>query len=141
MICQIFLGEKTIGFSIPGDILPKKKMAFGFEKLKVWHKAVELSNKINFLTKSFPATERYNLSTQIKRAADSIVLNIAEGCVGQTRPEYKRFLRMALRSALEVVACLYLSLTRNYIGSTQYEELYCDYEILSKMITSLINSI
>jgi len=51
----------------------------------------------------------FSLASQIKRAADSVVLNIAEGSTGQTKPEFKRFLNIALRSAIEVVACLMLA--------------------------------
>lgn len=90
-------------------------MAFRFEDLKVWHKAVDLSNEIDILTKNCPKTELYSLCSQIKRAADSLVLNISEGSTGQSIPEFKRFLDIALRSAIEVVACLFLARKRNYI--------------------------
>lgn len=46
-------------------------MAFRFEDLKVWHKAVDLSNEIDLLSRKFPKTELYNLCSLIKRAADS----------------------------------------------------------------------
>lgn len=84
-------------------------MAFRFEELKVWHLALELSNEINIMIEPFPKKELYSLCSQIKRAADSVVLNIAEGSTGQSIPEFKRFLSIALRSAIEVVACLYIS--------------------------------
>ncbi|HYK56753.1 MAG TPA: four helix bundle protein, partial [Flavisolibacter sp.] len=87
-------------------------MAFRFEELKVWQKAVDLSNDIDLLVKKFPRTEMYSLSSQVKRAADSVVLNIAEGSTGQSLPEFKRFLNIALRSAIEVVACLFLAIKR-----------------------------
>lgn len=90
-------------------------MAFKFEELKAWQKALALSNEIDLMTKRFPKEEMYSLSSQIKRAADSVVLNISEGSTGQTIPEFKRFLTIALRSAIEVVACLFISKTRNYI--------------------------
>jgi four helix bundle protein len=54
-------------------------MSFKFEKLKVWQKAVDLSANINDLTKTFPKDELFVLTAQIKRAADSVSLNIAEG--------------------------------------------------------------
>ena len=54
-------------------------MAFKFEKLEVWQKAVTLSSEIHELTRSFPRDELYILTSQIKRAADSVALNIAEG--------------------------------------------------------------
>ena len=84
-------------------------MAFRFEELRVFHQAADLSNEIDLLAKTFPLEERFSLSSQIKRAADSTVLNIAEGSTGQTIPEFKRFLDISLRSAIEVVACLYLA--------------------------------
>lgn len=115
-------------------------MAFRFEDLKVWHKAVDLSNGIDILSRKFPKTELYNLSSQIKRAADSVVLNIAEGSTGQSIPEFKRFLDIALRSAVEVVACLFLAIKRNYIEQEEFKQLYDEYELLCKMITKLRDS-
>jgi len=52
-------------------------MAFKFEKLIVWQKSLDLSDEINQLAKSFPRDELYILASQIKRAADSVSLNIA----------------------------------------------------------------
>ena len=70
-------------------------MAFKFEKLKVWEKAIDLSVEINDLTKKFPKEELYVLTSQIKRASDSIALNIAEGSTGQSNKEFRRFLSIA----------------------------------------------
>ena len=115
-------------------------MAFRFEELRVWQDALRLSNEIDILTESLPKKELYSLSSQIKRAADSVVLNIAEGSIGQSKPEFKRFLRIALRSGTEVVACLFIAKTRNYIKQDVFKKYYDEYEILCKMITRLINS-
>jgi four helix bundle protein len=73
-------------------------MPFKFEKLIVWQKAVELSDTIHQLAKTFPKDELFILSSQIKRAADSVSLNIAEGSTGQSNVEFARFLGIALRS-------------------------------------------
>lgn len=116
-------------------------MPFRFEDLKVWHQAMDLSNEVDMLAKKFPRIEIFSLASQIKRAADSVVLNIAEGSTGQTAPEFKRFLGIALRSAIEVVACLFLAKKRNYILETEFKKLYGDYELLCKMITKLRASI
>ena len=62
-----------------------------------------------------PRNEEYNLSSQIKRAATSIALNIAEGSTGQTDPEQARFLAMAIRSLLETVACKHIIERRGYL--------------------------
>ncbi len=63
-------------------------MAFKFEELNVWHKALDLSIEINQIVTLFPSFELYNLSSQIRRAADSVVLNIAEGSTGQSNGEF-----------------------------------------------------
>ena len=76
-------------------------MAFRFEELRVWQDALKLCNEIDLLTQSFPKHELYSLSSQIKRAADSVVLNIAEGSTGQSVAEFKRFLRIGLRRELK----------------------------------------
>ena len=115
-------------------------MAFRFEDLKVWHKAVDLSNEIDILSRQFPKTELFSLSSQIKKAADSVVLNIAEGSTGQSLPEFKRFLNIALRSSIEVVACLFLAKKRDYINEQLFKMLYDEYELLCKMITKLRDS-
>jgi four helix bundle protein len=91
-------------------------MSFKFEKLKVWQKAVDLAGDVNELVKSFPKDELFILSSQIKRAADSVSLNIAEGSTGQSNAEFNKFLAYALRSNLEVVGCLYLAQKRNLIN-------------------------
>ena len=59
-------------------------MAFKFEKLVVWQKALDLTKDIHDMTSSFPKDEVYVLSSQMRRATDSIALNIAEGSTGQS---------------------------------------------------------
>ena len=66
-------------------------MAFKFEKLIVWQKAVDLSFHIHELTRAFPKEELFILTSQIKRAADSVSLNIAEGSTGQSNAEFSNF--------------------------------------------------
>lgn len=112
-------------------------MAFKFEKLQIWNIAVDLANEVDLLAGAFPRREIFSLCNQIKRAADSVALNIAEGCTGQSNREFCRFLGIALRSAIEVVACLKIAQKRNYIEIERYHFLYNNYETLCKMISSL----
>jgi four helix bundle protein len=112
-------------------------MAFKFEKLIVWQKAVDLSDFVHMLVKKFPKDELYILTSQIKRAADSVSLNIAEGSTGQTNPEFRRFLRIALRSNIEVVGCIHLGMRRGYINETEFAEMYKKCEVILVMINSL----
>lgn len=67
-------------------------MAYKFENLKVWQRAMELNDEIFKISKKFPVDERFNLISQIRRAADLIVLNIAEGSTSQSNAEFSRFL-------------------------------------------------
>src|SRR5688572_25047523 len=111
-------------FTVDPVVLFKKKssiktlliMAFKFENLKVWEKAVELSGEISDAVKKFPKDELFILTAQIKPATDSISLNIAEGSTGLSTPEFKRFLGHALRSAIEVVGCLFLAKRRKLLA-------------------------
>ncbi|WP_421762961.1 four helix bundle protein [Ekhidna sp.] len=116
-------------------------MAFKFEKLQVWQRALELTVEIDKLIKKIPSEEKYALASQIKRAADSIVLNIAEGSTGQTNKEFSRFLGIALRSGIEVVACLHLGKKREIINMTDFNVLYNELEEIIKMIQGLRNSL
>lgn len=67
-------------------------MAFKFENLQVWQEAIELTGLVHKVSVKFPTNELYVLTAQIKRAADSVALNIAEGSTGQSNPEFKKFL-------------------------------------------------
>jgi four helix bundle protein len=116
-------------------------MGFKFEKLLVWQKAVDLSANIHDLTKTFPKDELFVLTSQIKRAADSVSLNIAEGSTGQSNAEFNKFLGYALRSDIEVVGCLYLAQRRKLIQQDNFSELYQQCEEILVMINSLRNSL
>ena len=116
-------------------------MAFKFEKLLVWQKALDLSALVNDVTQKFPKEELYILSSQIKRAADSVSLNIAEGSTGQTNPEFRRFLAMAMRSNIEVVSCIYIAKRRGIINQDDFEKIYQSCEEILVMIVGLRKSL
>jgi four helix bundle protein len=116
-------------------------MPFKFEKLIVWQKAVDLSDMVNQVTKNFPKDEIYVLTSQMKRAADSVSLNIAEGSTGQSNPEFNRFLGIALRSAIEVVGCIFLAKRRGYISDDNFDKIYRMCEEILVMINALRNSL
>jgi four helix bundle protein len=74
-------------------------MAFKFESLKIWHLSLELADEIGVLAQCFPKHELY-LSSQMRRAANSVALYIVEGSTGLSNAEFRRFLIIANRSAL-----------------------------------------
>ena len=116
-------------------------MAFKFENLKVWQMSLDLSLEIHALTRSFPKDELFILTSQIKRAADSVTLNITEGSTLQSDNEFKRFLIYANRSALEVVGSLYPGKGRSLINKVDFDKLNKSYEKLVAMIQALIRSL
>jgi four helix bundle protein len=116
-------------------------MAFKFEKLLVWQKALDLSEIVSQVTKDFPKEEMYVLTSQIKRAADSVSLNIAEGSTGQSNPEFARFLTIALRSNIEVVGCIFIAKRRNIISQENFEIIYIRCEEILVMLNSLRKSL
>lgn len=116
-------------------------MAFRFEELKVWQKAVAFTATADDTTRTFPDDERYVLTSQFKRAADSIALNIAEGSTGQSKAEFKRFLGYAIRSAVEVITCLHIAKARNLINEDRFVSLYNEVEEIVKMMQRLRKSL
>ena len=90
---------------------------YKFQKLQVYQLALAYVDAVYALSRLLPERERYNLSSQIERAATSIVLNIAEGSTGQSDAEHNRFLGLALRSYLETIACCDLIERRAYLTS------------------------
>jgi len=114
---------------------------FKFEKLKVWQKSIDFGFEIHELTRRFPKEELYILTSQIKRAADSVALNIAEGSTGQSNAEFKQFLGYAIRSAIEVVSCLFIGGKRKIINEANFKKSYSNAEEIIKMLQGLRNSL
>jgi four helix bundle protein len=93
-------------------------LAHKFEKLEVWRLAIEYGDLCYLIAEKLPKQEEYNLAAQIRRAATSIALNIAEGSTGQSKAEQARFLSMAIRSLIETVACQHLINRRRYFSDS-----------------------
>jgi len=94
-------------------------MTYKFEKLEVWQLALEYSDRMYALAEGLPPREDFNLKSQLRRAATSIALNIAEGLTSQSDAEQARFLSMALRSLIETVACQHLIHRRHYLSNPE----------------------
>lgn len=110
-------------------------MSFKFEKLIIWQKSMEFGEEIFKLSQDFPKDEVFNLTSQIRRASDSIALNISEGSILQSKPEFKKFLGYSIRSLAEVVTCLYKAKNRKYITVEDFNKSYNDsYNIMNQII-------
>jgi len=109
-------------------------MSFKFEKLIIWQKAMEFGEKIHSISLGLK-DELFNLSSQIKRASDSVALNISEGSILQSKPEFRKFLGYSIRSLAEVVTCLYKAKNRYYISDEIFKEMYDDcYNLMNQII-------
>jgi four helix bundle protein len=93
-----------------------------FKSLTVWQKAHALTLEIYRNTESFPRTEVFGLTSQIRRAASSVEANLAEGC-GRAQPEFGRFVQIAIGSANEVECHLLLARDLGFIPTGKHAEL------------------
>jgi four helix bundle protein len=75
------------------------------------------------VTKSFPAEERYALTSQIRRAALSVHLNVAEGCSRKSLPERKRFFEVSRGSLIEVDAAFDIAINLSYCTANELQPL------------------
>ena len=94
----------------------------GFRKLIVWQKAHQLTLLVYKLTDTFPKTEMYGLTSQLRRAAASVPANIAEGYGYGKRGQTARYVDIAQGSLAEVEYFLILSLDLNYIKQEEYDQ-------------------
>ena len=85
---------------------------------------MDFGERIFHLSLTLADHEKVNLTSQIRRASDSIALNIAEGSTGQSNPEFRKFLGYSIRSLAEVLTCLYKSKRRKYISEEDFAKLY-----------------
>src|SRR5882672_6528947 len=91
-------------------------MAFRFEDLEIFHLALEFATKAYTATKRFPTEEKFDLTSQARRAVNSIALNIAEGSGRGTKRDFSHFLDIAVGSTFEVVTCFFLAKKHGYIS-------------------------
>jgi four helix bundle protein len=117
------------------------KTGFKFEKLTIWQKAMNFGEEIHVLANTFPSNELYNLSSQIRIATDSIALNISEGSIGQSAPEFRKFMGYSIRSQAEVITCLHKANRRKYITELEFKKLYDDSFNLMNTIIAFKNKI
>ncbi len=116
-------------------------MPFTFEKLDVYQKSLKFTEDIEKLTQNLKGKISFSLLDQLQRAAISISLNIAEGNGRFHKKDKINFFYISRGSIFECVPILQVLKSRNKISDTEYDELYSKLEILSKMISGLINSI
>jgi len=112
-----------------------------FRKLKIWNDSLEFTKEIYQITNNFPKHEIFGLTSQTRRAASNINLNIAEGCGNNSNLEFRRFLHLSLRSTYEVMSCIDLAYRLNYLEKAQTDDLLDKSNQIAAMIYSLIKKL
>lgn len=112
-----------------------------FRSLKVWEKSHSLTLDIYKASEDFPDSERYGITSQIRRASFSIPTNIAEGCGRQTDADFKRFLNIAMGSASELEYLLLLASDLKILPDKAYSELSPRVNEIKRMLASFITKL
>ena len=102
-----------------------------FKDLEIWKKSREFCSDIYELTSSFPDSEKFGLTTQLRRASVSIPSNVAEGCSRKSNKDFSRFLEISIGSMYEIETQLLIACDLKFIS---IEELNRHIEKLSSII-------
>lgn len=101
--------------------MTKKKHPY--HELIVWQRADEFVREVYKITINFPLEEKFGITSQLRRAAISVVLNIVEGQARGTKKDFVRFLLISRGSCSECAYLLEISLSLGYLNQEQYNEL------------------
>lgn len=108
-----------------------------YERLLAWQASHKLVLEIYQTTHSWPKAEMYGLTSQSRRAAFSIPLNISEGCAKRGSREFRRFLDIALGSMSELTYCLRLARELDYLGESEWKTIEEHREEAGKLLWRL----
>lgn len=114
------------------------KAAAAFEELHIYQRSRELTNAVYTITRTPEFKRDFSLTDQIRRAAVSILSNIAEGFERGSKIEFVQFLYIAKGSCGEVRAQLQIARDQQYIDAEEYHRLYGLCRLISGMISNFI---
>ena len=109
-----------------------------FTQLEAWKKAMDLAGKIHDITSKFPKDELYGLVSQMRKAAVSVISNIAEGFGRYTYPDKKNKYVQSRGELVELMSQIYYSERVGYINNNQCQELIADCKEVQKLLNGLI---
>jgi four helix bundle protein len=111
------------------------------QNLESWKLSFQIVKEIYLITALFPSSEKYGITSQVRRAAVSIPANIAEGAGRQSKKEFIYFLNIARGSLSELDTLMLLSHSIGYLDEKLFQELSFKLERISKLLTGLIRKI
>lgn len=109
-----------------------------YKELDVWKKCRKLTKSVYEVTKSFPKEEIFGLTNQVRRAAVSVVSNIAEGCGRQHAKDAIQIFYIARGSLFEVKTQLYVALDQEYVKQEAFDEIMAKVTSCKQMLNGLI---
>jgi len=109
-----------------------------FEDIEAWKKGRDLAKDVYAVTRKGEFARDRGLRDQIRRAAVSVISNIAEGFSRQTDKEFVQFLHIAKGSTSEVQSQLYVALDLDYISKEEFESLYDEADQVARLISGFI---
>jgi four helix bundle protein len=112
-----------------------------FEDLEIWQEAHSLTLKIYKMTKKFPQSELYGLTSQLRRSAASVAANIVEGHSRNTTKEFIKYLFNARASVAETEYHLILAKDLGYVNQNDFCQIRERYQVLGRRINALIKSL
>jgi len=112
-----------------------------FRELKVWQRGMGFVTEVYRISANFPHTEQFGLTNQLRRAAISIPLNIAEGAGAGSNKEFQRFLSFALRSTYEVMTALEIAERLGYCKDDELKPLLDEADEVAAMTVGLSRSL
>ncbi|MFY7991069.1 MAG: four helix bundle protein [Fluviicola sp.] len=113
-----------------------------YKELLIWQKGIDLAVDVYSLTRDFPETEKFALSSQIKRSASSISANIAEGYGRQSSKSYSQFIKISRGSLFELETHLILADRLNFIADSElYDKIKNQILEEGKMLNSFIKKL
>ncbi|MEM8560017.1 MAG: four helix bundle protein [Bacteroidota bacterium] len=112
-----------------------------YTDLLVWQRAMDLVDEVYDLARCFPSDERFDLRSQVRRAAVSVPSNIAEGWGRSSKKDFIRFLFIARGSLYEVETQIRIAYRQGYIEGPVLEGLIEQGHELSRMLLGLIRSV
>jgi len=110
-----------------------------YRELEVWKEARKLVKMIYVLAEKLPDKEKYNLVSQMQRAAISIISNVAEGAGRNTKKDTAQFMFVARGSVYELETQLYVSVDLLYIKESETQEAFQQIEKVRKLLSGFIN--
>lgn len=105
-----------------------------FKELHIWKRSIKMAVEVYKIASSFPSEERYELTSQVKRAVVSIASNIAEGAGRNTDNEFNHFLGIAVGSSFEVYTQLVISAELGMVSSEKINPALNELEEIQKML-------